>query len=70
MRKEAAELGALIEAGAYVFVCGDGNGMAKDVHAALIHAIQEGSGVSEEEATSRLAAMTAERRYVRDVWSS
>jgi len=69
MRTDAAQLYKLIEAGAYVFVCGDGAGMAKDVHAALLDLLKEHGGMSEAEATEKLAAMVKEERYVRDVWS-
>ncbi len=70
MKKDAATLGSLIvKDKAYVFVCGDGAGMAKDVHAALLAAVREGSGASEEEAAQVMAEMVREKRYIRDVWS-
>ena len=68
--ERAGDVGALIAApNARVFVCGDGAGMAKDVHAALAAALAGVDGRGEAEATATLAAMTKEGRYVRDIWS-
>lgn len=68
--ERAGEVGALIAApNARVFVCGDGAGMAKDVHAALAAALAGADGRGEAEAMATLAAMTKEGRYVRDIWS-
>ena len=63
---------------AYVYVCGDGSRMAKDVHAALL-AILVGSGsggggggegnLSEAEAEAVLVELKSQGRYVQDVWS-
>jgi NADPH-ferrihemoprotein reductase len=50
---------------AYVFVCGDGAHMAKDVHKTLL-SIVSGTGEENEEI---LRDMTKEGRYVRDIWS-
>ena len=69
LREDAQELAPLIQAGAYVFVCGDGAAMVKDVHAALLSVLVQGGGMSEEGAAATLAAMVQDRRYIRDVWS-
>jgi len=69
MRADGAELAALVRAeGARVFVCGDGAGMAKDVHACLEEVLRVHGGLGAAEATGLLAAMTREGRYVRDIW--
>lgn len=67
----AAEVAAMVTAaGAHVFVCGDGAGMARDVHAALCAALEAHvEGMDAEGAAATLAAMTKEGRYVRDIWS-
>lgn len=56
---------------AYVFVCGDGAHMAKDVHKTLLSVITNGGGKYEKEndAEVLLREMTREGRYVRDIWS-
>ena len=58
---------------ARVYVCGDGGGMAKDVHAALCEVIASHGGVEgvtcAEDAGKMLAEMTKAGRYVRDIWS-
>lgn len=69
MRKHAAALFALLEEDAYVFVCGDGAGMAKDVHATLVEIIKAEGGVEAAEAEEQLSAMAKAGRYVRDIWS-
>ena len=65
----AKELAELIDAGGYIFVCGDGAHMAKDVNAALQSAIKEHGELSEEDAVKRMASLVQEKRYIRDVWS-
>ena len=69
IRQNGPELAALIAAGAYVFVCGDGASMAKAVTAALQAAVRDHAGVSDEEAAQRMAELVHEKRYIRDVWS-
>ena len=53
---------------AYIFVCGDGAKMAKDVHACL-EKILCGGGMSSADASSKLSALTKEGKYIRDIWS-
>eukprot|EP00803_Ostreobium_quekettii_P006467 evm.model.scf_808.6 EVM.evm.TU.scf_808.6 scf_808:25755-30501(-) len=59
---------AITQAG-YVFVCGDGASMAKDVHDCLLAILQSAGRLTGQEAVTKLAEMSKERRYVRDIWS-
>ena len=70
MRQHSRRLRELIvDQDAFIFVCGDGHGMAKDVHGALVDIIRSGNDVDAKEADDMLAGMTREARYVKDVWS-
>ncbi len=68
MRENAAELWKWISHGAHLYVCGDASRMARDVDDALRGIIAEHGGRSPKSATTYLRAMSAERRYVRDVY--
>ena len=68
MLEHAAELCSWLEAGAHFYVCGDASRMAKDVHAALLKVIETAGGRSPEAAVAYLEALTAARRYQRDVY--
>jgi len=62
----------IVEQDAFVFICGDGHGMAKDVHNALVEIISSGDGadaMDAAEAEAMLKDMTRSARYVKDVWS-
>jgi sulfite reductase alpha subunit-like flavoprotein len=59
----------LLDEAAHVYVCGDGAAMAKDVHACLLSVLEKHGGLSPEESTAKLAALTKQGRYVRDIWS-
>jgi hypothetical protein len=65
----AALVDAVVRRGGYVFVCGDGAAMAKDVQACLAELLCEHAGLSAEAAAAELAALTQQKRYVRDIWS-
>ncbi|UMB67529.1 bifunctional nitrate reductase/sulfite reductase flavoprotein subunit alpha [Mycobacterium paraterrae] len=68
MQEHAPDLWKWIADGAYVYVCGDAARMARDVDETLRGIIAQQSGRSPQSATFYLHAMSAERRYVRDVY--
>jgi sulfite reductase alpha subunit-like flavoprotein len=66
----AEELASLlIEDNANVYVCGDGNRMARDVFNAFIEVLMRGADMSNEGAAEYLADCKLRRRYVQDIWS-
>ncbi|QGJ70281.1 Assimilatory nitrate reductase large subunit [Planctomycetales bacterium 10988] len=68
MRENAEELYQWLEQGGYFFVCGDASRMARDVDQALHEVIEKAGGKSPEEAKQYVANLTAEKRYMRDVY--
>lgn len=68
MKERAKDLYSWLEEGAYFYVCGDANRMAKDVHRALIEIVAEQGGRSTEAAEAYVKALQKERRYQRDVY--
>ncbi len=59
------ELHAWVQDGATIYVCGDANAMAKDVHATLQRIIADQSG---KDGIAALDALRREGRYLRDVY--
>ncbi len=68
MLEQGAQLWSWLEEGAYFCVCGDASRMAKDVDAALKQVIQTWSGLSKEQADAYVAKMSADKRYLKDVY--
>jgi sulfite reductase (NADPH) flavoprotein alpha-component len=68
MWENRKELFAWLQDGAAVYVCGDAQAMAKDVHATLIRVIADQSGRDEQAATLFLDEMRRGGRYLRDVY--
>jgi cytochrome P450/NADPH-cytochrome P450 reductase len=60
----------LIEAGGVIYVCGDASRMAPDVRRAFNAIYAEKSHATHEDATAWIDRMTAEGRYLVDVWAA
>ena len=70
MRKFGAELARLIVRDcAYVYVCGDGARMARDVHKAFLEILVSNAGLTTEKASDLLRELSKRGRYLEDVWS-
>ena len=68
LREAGAELFAWLQGGAHLYVCGDAERMAPDVHAALVEIVAQHGGLGEEAAEAYLRRLADERRYLRDVY--
>eukprot|EP00192_Tetraselmis_astigmatica_P002117 CAMPEP_0117660210 /NCGR_PEP_ID=MMETSP0804-20121206/6847_1 /TAXON_ID=1074897 /ORGANISM="Tetraselmis astigmatica, Strain CCMP880" /LENGTH=1063 /DNA_ID=CAMNT_0005466925 /DNA_START=281 /DNA_END=3472 /DNA_ORIENTATION=- len=60
----------MLEAGGYVYVCGDARHMAKDVDCMLVKIVQEVGGHSHEAAVGYVQSLTDSNRYLQDVWAN
>lgn len=68
IREQAETLWQWLQQGAYLYVCGDANKMAKDVEQALLDVISQQGNLTEEQAEDYLADLREEKRYQRDVY--
>lgn len=70
MKENGEEIWNWINNGAYFYVCGDKEYMAKDVHSTLISICSEFGGMSNEESKDYVeqGLMKKEKRYLRDVY--
>jgi len=68
LRQNSKDVFAWLEAGAHIYICGDANRMAKDVHNALVDIISENTGKSFEEADQYLKDLRSANRYQKDVY--
>lgn len=68
LREQGRELYAWLQEGAHLYVCGDANHMAKDVHAALIDVAVTHGGHTPEQAREWLSGLLQQGRYARDVY--
>lgn len=57
-----------IQDGAYIYVCGDAQNMAKSVDLAILKVIEEEGKLSKEEAMHFMKKMRQEKRYLQDVY--
>ena len=68
MLESAAELWGWLRDGAHLYVCGDADRMAKDVHQALRIIFARQGRMSEAQAALEVDQLAAQRRYLRDVY--
>ena len=68
IREKSAEVYQWLEDGAHLYICGDANRMAKDVHAALVEVIKTHGGKDDEGAEAYLADLKDNKRFQRDVY--
>lgn len=68
IRQAGKELFSWLANGAYLYVCGDASAMAPDVNAALLDVVREQGGLDADDAQAWLADLTADGRYLRDVY--
>ncbi|WDE04599.1 assimilatory sulfite reductase (NADPH) flavoprotein subunit [Thalassomonas viridans] len=68
LKEQAKEVFAWLERGAHLYVCGDANRMAKDVHNTLLEIIAQQGGLSAEQAEDYLKTLRVSKRYQKDVY--
>jgi sulfite reductase (NADPH) flavoprotein alpha-component len=68
IRENGKELFAWLSNGAYFYVCGDASAMAPDVNAALLDVVRTHGGMDADDAQAWVADLTADGRYLRDVY--
>jgi sulfite reductase (NADPH) flavoprotein alpha-component len=68
LKEAGKELYSWLSNGAYLYVCGDASAMAPDVHAALLSIVSEQGGMDADDAQAWVADLTADGRYLRDVY--
>ncbi len=68
MREHGSRLWQWLQDGAHFYVCGDAGRMAKDVDQALRDVVVAHGGLDRDEADVYVKRLSAEKRYVRDVY--
>jgi len=68
LKEQASDIYTWLERGAHLYVCGDANKMAKDVHQTLIDIISEQGQLNSEQAEQYLKNLRNNKRYQKDVY--
>jgi sulfite reductase (NADPH) flavoprotein alpha-component len=68
MMERGKDIYAWLENGAALYVCGDANRMAPDVHEALLAIVAQEGQMSREQAEEYVQRLQQEKRYQRDVY--
>ena len=68
LRENGSQVYSWLEEGAHLYVCGDANHMAGDVHEALQSILQQHGGLNDEQVHEYISALKQQQRYQRDVY--
>ena len=68
LKEQASEVFTWLERGAHLYICGDANRMAKDVHQTLVDIISEQGQLNSEQAEQYLKDLRSNKRYQKDVY--
>ncbi|MCX8047905.1 MAG: sulfite reductase [NADPH] flavoprotein alpha-component, partial [Anoxybacillus gonensis] len=68
MLEQSEQLFRWLQDGAVVYVCGDKQNMARDVHETLIHIVAQEGNMTREQAEAYIAEMQKQKRYQRNVY--
>lgn len=68
LREQAVDVYQWLQRGAYVYICGDANRMAKDVHEAFVAIVEEQGQMDKKAAEAWLKQLRKDKRYQRDVY--
>jgi len=66
--EQGKELWQWLESGAHLYICGDGERMAKDVHQALLDVAVKFGAKTPDEAQAYFEALRSDKRYQKDVY--
>ncbi|QYG89415.1 bifunctional cytochrome P450/NADPH--P450 reductase [Bacillus atrophaeus] len=69
LKQDAEQVIALLDQGAYFYVCGDGSRMAPEVEETLREAFEAVKGESRKASAEWISKLQEEGRYVKDVWT-
>ena len=69
MHENGADVLRLIRQQCFIFVCGDGAKVARDVHTTLLDILQRHGAMDAAAADDVLKDMQARGQYVRSIWS-
>ncbi len=68
LKAKGAEVWSWLQQGAHLYICGDGNKMAKDVHQALLEIASEHGQLSLDDANDYFEQLRESKRYQKDVY--